>query len=137
MFPFPAAFPAGVPIPDLRYRRGGCGGWPAGRRCWSWRMCQHLTHGHEVPAGFLLRFRSGFQQFAAHIRAALDLLNKCEFDQLRGIGIHLFRDKAYIIEFFEKALLLKDHPGWKEISGFLSDEFQEKWCVFLKNKNMQ
>ena len=74
---------------------------------------------------------------ANHIRAALDLLNNCEFDQLNGIGINLFEEKAYIIEFFEKALLLKDHPGWKEISGFLSDEFQEKWCVFLKNKNMQ
>lgn len=69
---------------------------------------------------------------ANHIRAILDLLYIGNFTVAQGMNKDFLVTDEYNKEIFEKVLLMKNLPHWKEIDKFMTKEYLSDWVNFKK-----
>ena len=73
---------------------------------------------------------------ASHVRACLDLIEGGYYSAAQGMREHFIADEDYDEVIFDKVLLLKDAPTWKEIDAFMGREYLCKWLDYKQLKGL-
>lgn len=74
---------------------------------------------------------------ANHIRACLDLLAEGNFGLVQGMNREFIANEKYDLEIFNKVMLLKNDPNWKNIDQFMGKEYKMKWLKYKEKHHDQ
>ncbi|MDR0219904.1 MAG: hypothetical protein LBI54_00680 [Lachnospiraceae bacterium] len=115
-----------------------CGDWHQSALQWdNPNMCdtdESVFGGYGIESGKFLPEHGNEPFFVAnHIRALLDLLEAGNFSTAQGMNADFICNGSYDTEIFEKTMLLKDLPHWKDIDLFMGREYHVKWLDFKEN----
>ena len=83
-----------------------------------------IEKNHRIPG------HDELYNVANHIRALLDLMQDGQFSIAQGMRRDFIGNDAYDTEIFEKVMLLREAPNWREIDRFMEKEYLMKWVQF-------
>ena len=78
----------------------------------------------------------GTYAVANHIRALLDLLEIGNFSIAQGMNNDFIDNDEYNDEVFDKVVLMRGLPHWREIDHFMGSEYYGKWLDYKRKEGI-
>ena len=136
---------SGIHALNISCELNTCGDWHRSALNWTSltqkmkdsRKSVFRDYGIEMNKTLNFLNNSPTMNVANHIRACLDLLTEGNFGLVQGMNRDFIANEKYDLEIFNKVMLLKNDPNWKNIDQFMGKEYKMKWLKYKEKHHDQ